>query len=258
MGIWVGRDLPSSNGLRSSIIGTELKKQMDEQRLNKIIYKWAESNARSSCKNSNYRLHKQFSKSGLDYVFNLVNVRDISKPFLIQQVQYTARIIVLDKWHQDLERQTARNGTGGNKLRTYRIFKRQYKTENYLTYLIPRRHRSAFAKFGCGVTPLRLETGRYENVQVNERLYLLCSDLEIESEAHVLLHYPLYNDIRQVLFQCLTAHHAIFISLNEHKKRSVILGVEDYNALKYCAKTCCDILDRRRTFLYHLYIFYFV
>ena len=247
----MGWERPSVKQWASVINNWYRVKKMDEQRLNKIIYKWAESNARSSCKNSSYRLHKQFEKSGLDYVSNLVNVRDISKRFLIQQVQDTARVIVLDKWHQDLERQTARNGTGGNKLRTYRIFKRQYKTENYLTYLIPRRQRSAFAKFRCGVAPLRLETGRCENIQVNERLCLLCSDREIESEAHVLLHCPLYNDLRQVLFQCLTAHNTNFISLNEHEKLSVILGGEDNNVLKYCAKTCCDILDRRRNFLYH-------
>ena len=101
-------------------------------------------------------------------------------------MQDKARVIVLDKWHQDLAKQTARNLTGGNKLRTYRIFKWLYKTENYLTYLIPPRHRTAFAKFHCGVAPLRLETGRYENIQVNERLCLLCSDQEIESETHVL------------------------------------------------------------------------
>ena len=28
---------------------------------------------------------------------------------------------------------------------------------------MPLRHRSAFAKFRCGVAPLRIETGRYEN-----------------------------------------------------------------------------------------------
>ena len=66
-------------------------------------------------------LHKQFEKSGLEYVLNLVN-RDISKCFLIRKVQDTIRVSVVDKWHQDLERQTSRTGTGGDKLRTFRIF----------------------------------------------------------------------------------------------------------------------------------------
>ena len=108
----MGWERPSVKQWASVINNWNRVKKMDEQRLIKIIYKWAESNARSSCKHSSYRLHKQFEKSGLDYVINLVNVRDISKRFPIQQVQDTARVIVLDKWHQDQERQTARNGTG--------------------------------------------------------------------------------------------------------------------------------------------------
>ena len=170
----MGWERPSVKQKASIINNWYRVKKMDEQRLNKIIYKWAEFNARSSCKDSSFRLHKQFEKSGLNYVFNLVNVRDISKRFLVQQVQDTARVIVLIKWHQDLERQTAKNGTGGNKLRTYRIFKRQYKTEKYLTYLIPRRHRGSFAKFRCGVAPLRLETGIYTKIYRLMRDYV-CS-----------------------------------------------------------------------------------
>ena len=98
---------------------------------------------------------------------------------------------------------------------------------------------------------IRLETGRYENLQEQDRVCLLCADREIESEAHVLLHCPLYNDLRQVLFQYLTSLNENFMCLTEHEKLSVILGGEDYNVVKYCAKTCCDILDRRRNYLYH-------
>jgi hypothetical protein len=36
----------------------------------------------------------------------------------------------------------------------------------HLSKNIPSRYRSAFAKFRCGVAPLRIETGRYENKNV--------------------------------------------------------------------------------------------
>jgi hypothetical protein len=48
----------------------------------------------------------------------------------------------------------------GNKLRTYKLFKEVVETEMYLSKNIPSRYRSAFAKFRCGVTLLRIETGR--------------------------------------------------------------------------------------------------
>jgi hypothetical protein len=37
-----------------------------------------------------------------------------------------------------------------------------------------------------GVAPLRIETGRYENKNVNERVCFICHD-QIEDEKHVLL-----------------------------------------------------------------------
>ncbi len=62
-----------------------------------------------------------------------------------------------------------------------------------------RGHRSAFAIFRCGVAPLRVETGRYENIPFNERSCFNCLD-SIEDEIHVLLECPLYSDIRANIF----------------------------------------------------------
>jgi hypothetical protein len=67
------------------------------------------------------------------------------------------------------------------------LFKEVFETEMYLSKNIPSRYRSAFAKFRCGVTPLRIETGRYENKNVNERVCFICHD-QIEYEKHVLLY----------------------------------------------------------------------
>jgi hypothetical protein len=47
------------------------------------------------------------------------------------------------------------------------------------------RYRSAFAKFRCEVAPLKIETGRYERKELNERLCINCDNLE--DEKHVLL-----------------------------------------------------------------------
>jgi hypothetical protein len=42
-----------------------------------------------------------------------------------------------------------------------KLFKEVFETEMYLSKNISSRYRSAFAKFRCGVAPLRIETGRY-------------------------------------------------------------------------------------------------
>ena len=63
------------------------------------------------------------------------------------------------EWNETVNRVEARNGSGRNKLRTYKPFKTNYKRENYFQIILPRNHRSAYAKFRSGVAPLRLELG---------------------------------------------------------------------------------------------------
>ena len=66
------------------------------------------------------------------------------------------------EWKESVNRTTGIRGNGRNLLRTYSIFKTDYETENYCKLIQPMKHLSAFAKFRCGVAPLKLETGRYE------------------------------------------------------------------------------------------------
>jgi hypothetical protein len=41
----------------------------------------------------------------------------------------------------------------------------------------------------------KIETGRYENIKLEERCCFNCSNL-IENETHVILHCPVYSDFR--------------------------------------------------------------
>ena len=80
------------------------------------------------------------------------------------------------------------------------MFKEEYKTEPYVCEIIPKHHRSALAKFRSGVAPLRIETGRYERnvVTANQRTCFNCHD-NVEDEFHVVMHCPVYNDLRREL-----------------------------------------------------------
>ena len=86
---------------------------------------------------------------------------------------------------------------GLNKLRT----DWRDKTEAYCKIFLPLRHRSAFAKFRCGVAPLRIETGRYENRPLEDRICPLCDKIESEIMIHVLFNCYLYDDFRNELFR---------------------------------------------------------
>ena len=107
---------------------------------------------------------------------------------------------------------------GGNKLRTYKLFKSVYATEQYVKiHTISRARRSSFAKFRCGVASLRIETGRYEMLLYEMRNCFHCVT-DVETEEHVLLECPLYNDIRQELFSKVDMPSNSFDVLSNHDK----------------------------------------
>ena len=95
-------------------------------------------------------------------------------------------------WHARVNSSTSRSDNGGNMLRTFKLFKRtyMYQTEHYCTVIMPKCHRSAFAKFHCGVAPLLLETGRYEGLPVNKRICPFCR-VYVENETHVIINWNL-------------------------------------------------------------------
>ncbi len=81
--------------------------------------------------------------------------------------------------------------------RTYSLFKNDFLTEPYLKCIMNFKHRSAITKFRCGVAPIRLATGRYEHLNVDERVCPVCNT-EVETE-HVLTRCHAYIDFRNEL-----------------------------------------------------------
>jgi hypothetical protein len=70
-----------------------------------------------------------------------------------------------------------------NKLHIFTYKSRIYQSKLKLLAIFgqSRVSRSAFAKFWCGVASLRIETGRFENFRIEERICCFCSDF-IEDE----------------------------------------------------------------------------
>ena len=55
------------------------------------------------------------------------------------------------------------------KLRTDIQFKSEIDTEEYVLSFLPKGCRSVIAKLRCGILPLRIETGRYDGVALENR-----------------------------------------------------------------------------------------
>ena len=170
---------------------------------------------------------------------------DLSGPLhkfsFTQEVERTSMDLFITEWLTTLNSTTGTSGKGRNKLRTYRTFKHEFKTEEYCKLILPPSHRSALCKFRCGVAPIRIETGRFENLKLNERKCPFCS--AVEDESHVLLECNVYNDLRTNLFSKAVEIKPNFSFLSKPDQLSLLLS--NQYLIKFCAKTCLDILKLR-------------
>ena len=108
-------------------------------------------------------------------------------------------------------------------------------------------HRSARAKFRCGVAPIRIELGRCESLASEDRKCTNCN--AIESEIHVICECPLYEDLRNSLFdRAKPVIHNVDL-LNSEEKMSAVLS--NQHLVKISAKILYGILSRKRSFTYN-------
>ena len=88
-----------------------------------------------------------------------------------------------------------------------------------------RSHRSLLAQLRTGILPLRLETGRFQNIRdentghfrklkVEERVCTLCNLNCIEDEIHFVLVCPKYAQIRSPLLDLLLQKYDHFVDLS--------------------------------------------
>jgi len=211
-------------------------------RLNKRIAIWANDIAGPSCRNWFFNMHNILEDLHIDSGY------DISRPIprlFLDQLQASAHDTFVESWSRQVNSINGPSNRGRNKLRTYSLFKTQFETEAYCQLILPLRHRSAFAKFRCGVAPLRIETGRYENLSLDDRKCPFCS--RIETEAHVLLDCALYDDFRIDLYERACVINSDFTSFSAENKLVFLFSNQDL--IRHCAKTCFNILKRRNFYL---------
>ena len=81
-----------------------------------------------------------------------------------------------------------------------------------------RYQRSLLSHFRAGTLPLHIETGRWVNTPLEERLCRLCIDECIEDEFHFLCVCRLYQNERVLLYNRVSELHSEFASLNVQEK----------------------------------------
>lgn len=216
--------------------------KMDDNRINKHVFKWA---VNSKYNNWTKKCVKIFNDNDFGELLDLDNPCSKQTAKMVEdclQNEYIENV-----WKLDLNRINAKKGRGLNKLRTYRLFKTEYKTEDYIKHKnINKKERHALAKLRCGIAPLRVELGRFDHgvyIPYEDRICQICHD-GVEDECHILLKCSYYNDLRDDLFDKATEIDSLF-NQKEDTDKFVFL-MSNYMVISYTAKTCKQILDRRR------------
>ena len=168
---------------------------MPHDRINERIFSWSTSNSSTRCKNWVFKSKSHMTSLNLDVVCD--ENTHISKSYILKNIHEREFSVFKTNWRTELDKTDRPNGSK-SKLRSYKSFKITFDTESYILNDIPRLHRSALAKFRCGVAPIKLETGRYENLPLDERKCFICD--AVESEYNVICECPLYEDLRNPLF----------------------------------------------------------
>lgn len=106
-------------------------------------------------------------------------------PLLTQRV----RDQYIQTWYDNL--------TSQPKMEYYCRFKKEFLFEEYLTCVKNDKHRKELSRFRLSSHSLEIETGRYTNINRDNRKCKLCSHDTVESEYHFLLCCTAYSDLRK-------------------------------------------------------------
>lgn len=216
---------------------------MDVTLLSRNIFSECNSQSNRQCKTWFHRVSIFFAQIGQAHV---CQEQQLVKRTVMNSMDIALKVFYDSQWNDRLHAEHANRGreAGGNKLRTYKQFKEQYSTEPYVKIVTQKKYRSAYAKFRCGVAPIKIETGRYglNRVPVEERLCEYCN--VVEDEFHVIMQCSQYDDIRMQLMSTICDRDAQFDSYTIEEQFIQLMSNHIY--YKTVSKAMYSILNKRR------------
>ena len=211
-----------------------------ENRLVNKIFKWSSTHGKSWER----RLLSYMSENNLE---TYLKDTDLSVKNLVKRIATELKSIDDQNWRDKVWNDTGQEN--GNKLRTYRLYKSNLMTDEYVKINLERSHRRILAKFRSGSLPLQIETGRYKKpkVPLNNRICNLCTDNVIEDEIHFLLCCDFYSDIRRPLLAKAQLCNSDFQNMSMQDKFVFIMN---YINMQYIlSSTLLQMFSRRKRML---------
>ncbi len=207
--------------------------EMDESRLTHKLFKW----------------DLQFVQTGSNWSselrailtdINMVHIFDTRSVCNLSDIKQKCYEYDSNKWVVDINQKP--------KLRTYVTFKNTLSTEAYVTSSMPKYQRSVYAKLRCGVLPIKIETGRYDSIDRENRICEFCTLGEVEDEMHFICNCTLYTTLRLKLFNTVMVEYGNFENLNVKDKFVYLMQ----NKQKLTAKFSWLAYCKRKEILYNI------
>ena len=134
-----------------------------------------------------------------------------------------------------------------SKLRTYREFESEFKTEKYLLSNMTKLEKSIFAQFRCGIFTPQSRDREIFRLFVQKRTCNICNSMKLKMRFISLFKCACYHDLRQSLTDKATETKSNFLLLNDVEKlRHFVI-----NHFIYAAKFTVDAMQRRKSVLYN-------
>ena len=175
---------------------------MPNERLTKHIFITEYNNAFSDTWTDKVRTI--FEQLEMNIVFNNMNVCDLDN---CKKILWD---IAENEWNLQVENKP--------KLRTFKKYKNTFETTDYLRLSVNRSERSLLAKFRCGILQLHVESGRFNNTKLENRICNICEEGYIEDEYHFLCICSVYREERSDLYRRVNDKYNDFSELDDNSK----------------------------------------
>ena len=192
-------------------------------------------------------------KSWFASVKNMTKLMDIlpqnfqnNRTFYVNKIQTYMKEHFIKNWVSELQ-SDERKGSGGNKLRTYRKFKQDYKLESYLINCTNPLHRKSITRFRLSAHRLNIEQLRYVTPRIlpENRTCNNCTSGECEDEFHFSMTCSKYADLRDEFFTKVSSQFGFFKELNMERKFIWLCHCKNPNVICLFGKYLYDLFQLR-------------
>ena len=198
-----------------------------------------------------YDLHGMGQENWCTHVQNILNEAGMQSVWVEQYISDRDLAILKETLYKSYMDKCLANicdSENNPKLRTYKLFKNEFKLEKYLTHAYNINYTVALTRFRISSHNLRIETGRYtkpNKTPVDERICLYCSSQTIEDELHFILECDLYTDERSRLLQISYDSIPGFIYMTKEDKFISMMSSNETAMVKQLGKYLHDCFKKR-------------